>query len=116
MDRSQALALVQHHITNQNLVKHSFAVEAIMHALAHHFGEDEELWGLTGLLHDIDYDTTKDDFSQHSLLGSQMLAGLGVDQRIVYAVKVHNEMHGDPRISLLEATMARGDRRMGKVI
>ena len=105
MQRAEALRLVQANITNQNLVKHSLAVEAIMRALARRFGEDEERWGLTGLLHDIDYDATKDDFAKHTLIGSEMLADLGVDPDIVYAVKVHNEIHGLPRVSLLDKAL-----------
>lgn len=105
MTRDEALRLVQEQITNQNLVKHSLAVEAIMRALARRFGQDEERWGLTGLLHDIDYDATKDDFAMHTLTGSKMLADLGVDPDIVYAVKVHNEIHGLPRVSLMDKAL-----------
>lgn len=105
MQRSEALSLIQKHISNPNLIKHSLAVEAIMRALARHFGEDEELWGLAGLLHDIDYDFTKDDPKKHTLIGAQMLADLGLDPRIVYAVKVHNEAHGEPRLSLMDKAL-----------
>lgn len=93
MTRDQALKLVKEKIKNQNLVKHCLAVEACMKALADHFGQDQEKWGLTGLLHDIDYEETKDDPSRHSLLGAQMLEKLGLDQEIVSAVKTHNEAH-----------------------
>jgi len=55
MDRFEALNLVRSHVKNKNLVKHMLATEAVMRKLAQHFGEDEELWGLTGLLHDLDY-------------------------------------------------------------
>jgi uncharacterized protein len=105
MNRSEALALVQSKITNPNLVKHSLAVEAIMRALAVHFDEDVELWGLAGLLHDIDYDITKDDPAIHSKLGAEMLAALNIDPRIVYAVRAHNDYHGDPRLSLLDRSL-----------
>ncbi|HDN05875.1 MAG TPA: HDIG domain-containing protein, partial [Candidatus Bathyarchaeota archaeon] len=55
MTRDEAFRLVEENVGKKNIVKHMLAVEAIMRSLAKHFGEDENLWGLTGLLHDIDY-------------------------------------------------------------
>lgn len=94
MEREKAINILQKNIKNQNLVKHCLAVEAAMIALARHFGEDESQWGLCGLLHDIDYEQTKDDFHQHSRIGSEMLRNLSVDNDICDAVLTHNEMHG----------------------
>ena len=105
MERTEALELLKTQLTTINLFKHSLAVEAIMGALARRFGEDEDLWRLAGLLHDIDYEFTKDDPHAHSLKGSEMLAEAGLDPRIVYAVKVHNEIHGDPRLSLMDKAL-----------
>ena len=73
--RAEALDLVRQKIENQNLVKHMIAVEAVMRGLAHRLGEDEELWGLTGLLHDLDYQTTVDNFSQHGHVTCKLLDG-----------------------------------------
>ncbi len=94
MSREKALQLVQEKIKNENLVKHCLAVEACMRALAKHFGESEEQWALTGLLHDIDYEETKDNPEKHSLVGAEMLEEMRLDKEIVEAVKSHNEMHG----------------------
>ena len=103
MNRDEALKLVQEKIQNQNLVKHCLATEVCMQALAEHFVKDPstslgagdlEKWGLTGLLHDIDYEETKDSPEKHSLLGAEMLEKLGLDKEIVEAVKTHNEIHG----------------------
>ncbi|RLI40775.1 phosphohydrolase, partial [Candidatus Bathyarchaeota archaeon] len=58
MTRDEAFRLVEENVGKKNIVKHMLAVEAIMRSLAKHFGEDENLWGLTGLLHDIDYEKT----------------------------------------------------------
>lgn len=93
MNREEALKLVKENIKNKNLVKHCLAVEACMRGLASHFKEDEEIWGLSGLLHDIDYEETKEDAHQHSVVGAQMLKDLGLPQNIVDAVRTHNEMH-----------------------
>jgi len=89
MDREEAERLMESRVHNLNLRKHMLAVEAVMRALARHFREDEEIWGLTGLLHDIDYDETQQDFSRHGQLGAGWLQEWGFDERIVHAVKAH---------------------------
>jgi len=95
MNREEALQLVKEKIKNENLVKHCLAVEICMRALAKHLGgEDEEKWALAGLLHDIDYEETKDNPEKHSLIGAEMLEKLGLDKEMCEAVKTHNEMHG----------------------
>ncbi len=94
MNREEAFKLVNGKIQNQNLIKHCLATEVCMMALAEHFGEDKEKWGLTGLLHDIDYEETKNDPDKHSIVGAEMLEKLGLDKEIVEAVKTHNEAHG----------------------
>lgn len=93
MQREEALELLNQNLKNQNLVKHCLAVEAAMKSLAEHFGEDPEKWALCGLLHDIDYEKTKDDPSSHSKVGSEMLKELGLSEKICQAVLVHNEAH-----------------------
>lgn len=113
MNREEALAYLKEHVKTDNLVKHSLAVEAIMRGLARHLGEDEEKWALTGLLHDIDYETTAEDPERHSLLGAQMLEQKGIPEDIVYAVKVHNEIHGLPRLSLLDKALFCADPTSG---
>jgi len=70
--REEALDSIKANIENKNLIKHMLATEAIMRALARRFGEDEEEWGLTGLLHDIDMELTEGDMSTHSRLGADL--------------------------------------------
>ncbi len=89
MKREEALSLVKSKVKNKNLIKHMLAVEAIMRRLARHFGEDEELWGLTGILHDLDYDETANDPEKHSLITVEWLKDYDLDQRILYAIKAH---------------------------
>ena len=62
MTREQALELLKEHINNQNLIRHNIAVGFIMKALAKKFGENEEDWELAGMLHDLDWEKTRDDF------------------------------------------------------
>lgn len=87
MNRQQTLDYVNHWIKNKNLVKHMLAVEAQMRALAKHFGEDEELWGLTGLVHDADYEEMKEKHPSPEFF--QELEKIGYDPKIVNAVKAH---------------------------
>ncbi|MBE0467610.1 MAG: HDIG domain-containing protein [Candidatus Desulforudis sp.] len=116
MKREEALALLKKNVTNRNLQKHCLAAEAVMRRLARHCGEDEELWGLTGLLHDIDWDRTKGELDRHSLEGADMLDELGMPPEVVYAVKVHNEHHGLPRQSLLDKALYAVDPLTGFIV
>ena len=65
IDRTRALELLNQHLSNPNLVKHCLASEAVLRALARHFDEDVELWGLTGLLHDLDVELTLGPWARH---------------------------------------------------
>ena len=96
MNRKEALDSVRANVENENLVKHMLATEAIMRALARRFGESEEEWGLTGLLHDIDVELTEGDMSSHSKLGADLARELGVSETMAHAILAHNERHGVP--------------------
>lgn len=116
MTREEAFQLLKENIQNQNLVKHCLAVEAIMRALAKHFGEDQEKWGLAGLLHDIDYEKTKGDPVEHSLVGAKMLEDFGIDKEICRAVEVHNEAHGILPETLMEKALFVTDPLTGLIV
>jgi len=83
------LQLVNNWTKNPNLVKHMLAVEAIMRALARHFGEDEELYAIAGLLHDADYEMYKDDPKKHPSKIFDELTDRSADPRIIAAIKSH---------------------------
>ncbi len=116
MNRDEALRLVRDHLKNQNLFKHTLAVEAVMRRLARHFGEDEEAWGLAGLLHDIDYDTTRDDPDRHSQVGADLLASHGLPAELVDAVRAHNERHGLPRTTRMARALYTADPLTGLIV
>ena len=106
MNRQEALELMKSKLKNKNLQKHTMATEACMRALAKHFNEDEELWGLAGLLHDLDYEETAKDAAKHGLITAQLLEGIGgIDKRIIYAVKAHAE-HVEPKSNMDKAIFA----------
>lgn len=116
MQRDQALAEVKKRVKNRNLLKHMYAVEAVMRQLARHLDGDEDKWALAGLLHDIDYEDTAQQPEQHSLVGAEILTDLGVQGDIVYAVKVHNPAHGLERRSLLDRALHIADPLTGLIV
>ncbi|MCX7750437.1 MAG: HDIG domain-containing protein [Candidatus Bipolaricaulota bacterium] len=89
MTRTEALALVQERVKTKNLVKHMLAVEAGMRALAPRFGGDPERWGLAGLVHDLDYEETKDRPDRHGHRTVELLRARGVDEEILGAILAH---------------------------
>ena len=105
MDREEALDSVRANVENGNLVKHMLATEAIMTALARRFGESEEEWGLTGLLHDIDVELTEGDMSSHSKLGADLARELGASEAMAHAIITHNEKHGVPPETKLDRAL-----------
>ncbi|QIB26401.1 HDIG domain-containing metalloprotein [Caloranaerobacter azorensis] len=116
MNRIEALKHVKANIKNKNLIKHMLAAEAVMRGLARKFKQDEEKWGLAGLLHDIDYEQTANNPEKHSLVGAKMLEELGYDKDIIYAVKVHNDIHGLERISLMDKALYSSDPLTGLIV
>ena len=115
MDRDDAFSSVIANVENQNMVKHMLATEAVMRALARRLGEDEETWGLTGLLHDIDVELTEGDFSAHSKLGADLVKELGVSGEIAHAILCHNEAHSVPRETLLDKALFCADPLTGLI-
>jgi len=94
ISREKALKALHQHMKNQNLRRHCYTVEAVMRALAKKFNEDEERWGLVGLIHDSDYEETKDKPEKHTLLAVEWLKEAGeTDPEIISAVLSHNYGH-----------------------
>ncbi|NPV89059.1 HD domain-containing protein [Coprothermobacteraceae bacterium] len=94
MTREQALEEVRKRVKDERLVKHMLATEVAMRRLARHFGEDEDLWGLAGLLHDIDVEMTNADMHMHSKMGYELVKEMGLPEDIAKAILTHNEAHG----------------------
>ncbi|MHB1323571.1 MAG: HD domain-containing protein [Coriobacteriia bacterium] len=116
MDRSEALALVGELVPNRNLVNHCVATEIIMEALARHFGmagEDVERWALAGLLHDLDYARTADDFERHGVVTAELLAGR-IDDEMLHAILAHAGKA--PRESKMDAALYAADPTTGFIV
>lgn len=103
MDRDTALNLLTSNVKNKNLRKHCLACEAVLGALAKHFGEDEHTWRLAGLVHDVDYDQTADSPDEHARIGAELLEQAGLDSGIVHAVLAHADKA--PRESRLDKAL-----------
>ena len=94
LSREDALNLIRRYLNDEKIIKHSLAVEAIMRAVARRLSEDENLWGLVGLLHDLDYEYTEDDPVEHGIVACQMLEGL-LPKKGLNAIKAHNYKYTD---------------------
>ncbi len=89
MNRSDALSLMESKVADPRLRKHILAVEAVMRGLAKHFNEDADVWGLAGVLHDLDYEETKDDPPRHANVTIEWLKDKGLPQPVLDAILAH---------------------------
>ena len=105
MTRQQALDLLAEHITNPNLIRHNVAVGFIMKALAEKFSENQEDWELAGMLHDLDWEKTKDNFAQHTVVTKEILEKTDIKPEIINAIYVHNWVHKIEPQTLLEKAL-----------
>ena len=114
MNRKDALAIVHQYIKNPNLIKHMLAVEAAMRFYARKFGQDEEKWAVTALLHDFDWEIhpTMED---HPLAGEPILRENGVPEEIIRAVLSHASHTGIPRETLMEKALFACDEVTGLI-
>ncbi|MEA3443621.1 MAG: HDIG domain-containing protein [Bacteroidota bacterium] len=115
INRNEALELLKQYVKKENMLKHSLASEAVMKALARRLGEDEERWGLAGLLHDIDVELTNADPKIHGLKAGKLLEGK-VDEEIIDAITHHNEeATGIERTTKFQYALAAGETITGLV-
>lgn len=115
MDRDQALKIVHQYVKNENLVRHMLAVEAAMRFYAHKFGEDEEVWGITGLLHDFDWEVHP-TLESHPQAGAPILRANGVPEVIVQAILSHADHTGVPRETHMEKALLACDEITGLIV
>lgn len=117
MDRNEALQLLHHHLTDDRLVKHCLATEAIMRSLARRFSEDEELWALAGLLHDLDFIETRNTPENHSLRTLEILSDKCLPEELLLAIKEHNaEALGIERSSRFGIALASAETITGLIV
>lgn len=114
--RDDAYILMTSHVKNENLQKHMFAVEVAMRFYARKYGEDEEIWAMTGLLHDCDYEEYP-DLNIHTRVAADWLRESGYDERIIYAILAHNDINQEthPRNNLLSHALYACDEVTGMI-
>ena len=116
MTRDEAWLILTEQTQNPNLLKHMVAVEAVMRAYARHFGEDEEAWGLVGLLHDLDSERHPSQEAGHPFAAVALLRARGLDDHLCRAVLSHADYSGVPRETRMEKTLFAADELSGFVI
>lgn len=114
MTRPEALALVREYVKNEGLVRHMLCVEAGMRFYAEKFGEDPDVWGIAGLLHDFDWEIHP-TLDQHPQDGAPILRQLGVDEVMIRAILSHAEHTGVPRETQMEKALFACDEISGLV-
>ena len=114
-NREEILDSIHGNVQDKNMIRHMLATEAIMRALAKKLGEDEEEWGITGLIHDIDMELVEGDMSSHSKLGADIAQELGASETMAHAILCHNEAHGVPRETKLDKALFCADSLSGLI-
>jgi putative nucleotidyltransferase with HDIG domain len=117
--RPEAHTLLCEWVQSESLRKHMLAVEAALRAYALHFNEDVELWGLTGLLHDLDYERFADMADQangHPRTELRLFAERGYPPELIHAVEAHATFLGVPRVSLLDKALLACDELTGLIM
>lgn len=116
LERSEALELLHRFVKNEKMIIHSLESEAVMRALARRLEEDEDKWGLTGLLHDIDVEVTNADPKIHALKAEELLKDYHLDEEMLDAIRMHNEeATGLPRVTVFQHALAAGETITGLI-
>lgn len=105
MNKQEAMLVVVEEIRSESLLQHSMATEYVMRTLATRFSQDDEMWGVTGLLHDIDYEATKMTPKRHGAAGGDLLINFGAEDEIIHAVMAHNDATGIARDQLMDKAL-----------
>ncbi len=117
MTRSEALGLLEEHVKSESLKKHCLATEAIMRELAKKMGEDPELWGIAGLLHDLDYEYTKDTPEEHGKRTYEILKERDFPEEALNAILRHNaEMLGLERETTFDFALTAAETITGLIV
>lgn len=115
MTREVALAIVRKYVKNESLIRHMLAVEAAMRFYAVKYGEDVDVWGVVGLLHDFDWEIHP-TLEEHPTAGAPILREHGVPEPLVRAILSHADHTGVPRQTLMEKALFACDEITGLII
>lgn len=116
--RAEAYALLCEWVQSESLRRHMLAVEAALRAYARRFDADEELWGITGLLHDLDYERfadMSDTVNGHPRTELRLFREAGYPEELIHAVEAHATFLGTPRVTLLDKALLACDELTGLI-
>ncbi|HOP84976.1 MAG TPA: HDIG domain-containing protein [Syntrophorhabdaceae bacterium] len=117
MTREEAVELLHQYIKNGRMLNHCYASEAVLRALAKRLGRDEKMWGLAGLLHDLDIELVNGDLNRHGIETERILKEKGVEPEIIEAIVMHNEaLTGKKRHTELQHGLAAGETITGLIV
>ncbi|OAA29725.1 phosphohydrolase [Kosmotoga arenicorallina S304] len=114
LSREKAMELIKQHVKRKNIIKHMLATEAVMREFAKRFNEDEELWGIAGLLHDLDYDYTFESPEKHGFMTIELLKDHDVPEEVKNAILAHCEHK--KREKLIEKAIYAADPVTGFIV
>ena len=114
MNRADALEIVKEYIKNNNLINHMFSVEAAMRFYADSLNQDVEKWGITGLLHDFDWEIHP-TLEEHPMAGATILRSKSVPEDVIRAILSHADHSGVPRQTLMEKALFACDEITGLI-
>lgn len=114
MERSEALLIVEEYVKNPGLINHMLSVEAAMRFYAEKLNQDVELWGITGLLHDFDWEIHP-TLEEHPLAGAPILRQRGVPEDIIQAILSHGVKTGVPRVTPMQKALYACDEVTGLI-
>ncbi|MCX5783458.1 MAG: HDIG domain-containing protein [Elusimicrobia bacterium] len=114
--REQAVELLNENVKSINMVRHCLASEAVLRALAKRLGEDEDVWSMAGLLHDVDVELVNGDMTLQGLKSAEMVLQKGLPAEIAEAVKMHNEQASKlKRTEKFHKALAAGETMTGLI-
>ncbi len=117
LSRDDAWPLLNEYVLSPNLIKHCLSTEVIMRSLARRLGKDPDVWGVTGLLHDLDFDLTKDNPSRHALKSAEILREKNMPEDCIHAIISHNEaVEGVARTSEFDHALACAESITGLIV
>ena len=116
ISRNEALEVLRRYVRNENMIRHSLASEAILRGIARRLGQDEDKWGLAGLLHDIDVEVTHAEPAIHGTQADALLKDYDMDPEVLDAIRMHNEdSAGKERTTVFQHALAAGETISGLI-
>jgi len=116
LSKEEAFSILKSYLKKEHMIKHSLASSAVMEELATYLDENKDVWGVIGLLHDIDYELTENDPEKHGILAADILKKYNVPEDIIRVIQSHNEMTGIKRELKIDYALAASETITGLIV